>query len=243
MRRSKTEESNSTRARTWRLRWSAHRETPLPVAWILQGALLLMTLSRARSPRWIPCEGEGESAKWSIGFLLPSPTFSRHSCRQSVCWYSTNCFSHRAQIGHMLAFFLIFFWCHLLPERILCTFAIQVWFSAVFFLFVFFIGSWSKSKSKNRGWESKIQSTSLKIPKITSASRSAVLNVIIVYLRHCRSLEVWILITVVNLKRAFDRSAARPTAVLKLDLSPALPSSKPMATVAKARGCRPWEGK
>lgn len=242
MRQSKTEKSNSIRARTWWLQWSAHRETPVPVAWILQGALLLMTLSRARSPRWIPCEGEGESTKWSIGFLLPSPTFSHHSCRESVCWYSTNCFSHRAEMGHMLAFFLIFFWCHL-PESFLWTFAST--FKSDFLPCLFFYFFYWKliSKSKNRGWESKIQSTSLKIPKITSASCSAVLNVIIVYLRHCRSLEVWILITVVNLKRAFDRSAARPTAVLKLDLSPMLPSSKLMATVAKARDCRPWEEK
>lgn len=143
MRRSKTEESNSTRARTWRLQWSAHRETPLPVAWILQGALRLMTLSRARSLRWIPCEGEGESAKWSIGFLLPSPTFSHHSCRESVCWLHYHLFLSLGSNGSYARLFLDILLMSSSPREYsvhLCL-DVQVWFSAVFVLFGFFIGS------------------------------------------------------------------------------------------------------
>lgn len=48
---------------------------------------------------------ERERARQSIGFLLPSPSFTHRSGTQSVRWYSTYCFSHRAYMGHVLAFF------------------------------------------------------------------------------------------------------------------------------------------
>lgn len=69
-----------------------------------------MTLSRARSPQWIPRERDGERekrerAKQSKGFLLPCPSFTHRSTAQSVCWYSTCYFSLKDYMGHALAVF------------------------------------------------------------------------------------------------------------------------------------------
>lgn len=114
-----------------------------------------MTLSRARSPQWIPWE-RGR-AKQSIGFLLPCPSFMHRSGTQIVRWYSTYCFSQRAYMGHVLAFFhwLILTYIkwnlilrvNLVPERQCCT--------------IFCNGSFQKNETDESAFE-KILCTSFR---------------------------------------------------------------------------------
>lgn len=83
-------------------------ETPVTLLQKFSELLLfLMTLSRGRSPQWIPWERgkrERESVRHSIGFLLLCPRFTHGSGTQNLRWYSTYCFSHRAYMGHVIAF-------------------------------------------------------------------------------------------------------------------------------------------